>query len=108
MYLTRHDTSLGPRWALDGHYLHKEFSFASLLHLSAVEAFERLHSLSRGDPAIAPLLAPIEPCQEVWASGVTYLSSRKAREAESTSKDVYEKVYEADRPELFFKAIEVP
>src|SRR5690606_2280052 len=39
-----------------------------------------------------------------WASGVTYLSSRMAREAESQSADVYQKVYAAPRPELFFKA----
>jgi len=51
-----------------------------------------------------PLLAPIEPGQEVWAAGVTYLRSRQAREIESDIKDVYEKVYLAERPELFFKA----
>jgi 2-dehydro-3-deoxy-D-arabinonate dehydratase len=51
-------------------------------------------------------LAPIQN-QEVWASGVTYLRSRDARIEES--KDAgggtfYDRVYEADRPELFFKA----
>jgi 2-dehydro-3-deoxy-D-arabinonate dehydratase len=50
------------------------------------------------------LLPPIEDHHEVWASGVTYLSSRMAREAESQSRDVYQKVYDAERPELFFKA----
>ena len=40
----------------------------------------------------------------MWAAGVTYLRSRDAREAESTVRDVYSKVYEAERPELFFKA----
>jgi len=40
----------------------------------------------------------------VWASGVTYLRSREAREAESTVRDVYARVYDAQRPELFFKA----
>ncbi|MEK0445113.1 MAG: hypothetical protein RLZZ399_434 [Verrucomicrobiota bacterium] len=52
------------------------------------------------------LLAPIQS-QEVWASGVTYLRSRDARIEES--KDAgggtfYDRVYDADRPELFFKA----
>ena len=52
------------------------------------------------------LLAPIGS-QEVWASGVTYLRSREARMEESKDAgggDFYAKVYEADRPELFFKA----
>ena len=51
----------------------------------------------------AILLAPID-VQEVWACGVTYLRSRDARMEESTEEDVYERVYNADRPELFFKA----
>ena len=52
------------------------------------------------------LLAPIER-QEVWASGVTYYRSRNARMEESKSGgggNFYDKVYDADRPELFFKA----
>jgi 2-dehydro-3-deoxy-D-arabinonate dehydratase len=52
-------------------------------------------------------LAPIGN-QEVWAAGVTYLRSRDARmeeSKESGAADVYQKVYEADRPELFFKAL---
>lgn len=40
----------------------------------------------------------------MWASGVTYLRSKEARVEESTVKDVYSKVYEANRPELFFKS----
>jgi 2-dehydro-3-deoxy-D-arabinonate dehydratase len=51
----------------------------------------------------AILLAPIDT-QEVWACGVTYLRSRDARMEESTEEDVYERVYRAERPELFFKA----
>jgi 2-dehydro-3-deoxy-D-arabinonate dehydratase len=50
----------------------------------------------------ATLLAPIDT-QEVWASGVTYSRSRDARMEESTQKDVYDLVYEAERPELFMK-----
>ncbi|MBA2277996.1 MAG: fumarylacetoacetate hydrolase family protein, partial [Chloroflexia bacterium] len=53
--------------------------------------------------AAATLVAPIDE-QEVWAAGVTYLRSRDARMEESTQKDVYDLVYEAERPELFFKA----
>jgi 2-dehydro-3-deoxy-D-arabinonate dehydratase len=52
------------------------------------------------------VLAPIGQ-QEVWAAGVTYLKSRDARKEESQSSggaSLYEMVYDADRPELFFKA----
>ena len=52
------------------------------------------------------LLPPIGS-QEVWAAGVTYFRSRDARMEESKSAgggDFYERVYHAERPELFFKA----
>jgi 2-dehydro-3-deoxy-D-arabinonate dehydratase len=51
------------------------------------------------------LLAPVER-QEVWAAGVTYLRSKTARMDESDfSAQAYDRVYEADRPELFFKSL---
>ncbi|HEY6978589.1 MAG TPA: fumarylacetoacetate hydrolase family protein [Chitinophagaceae bacterium] len=53
------------------------------------------------------LLPPIGS-QEVWAAGVTYLRSRDARMEEAKEAgggDFYQKVYEAQRPELFFKAL---
>jgi 2-dehydro-3-deoxy-D-arabinonate dehydratase len=53
------------------------------------------------------LLPPIGQ-QEVWAAGVTYLKSRDARMEESKESggaDCYQRVYEADRPELFFKSL---
>lgn len=52
------------------------------------------------------LLAPVES-QEIWASGVTYYRSRVGRQEESKASgggDFYARVYEAERPELFFKA----
>lgn len=70
---------------------------------------ERLHAAVdralQGPPltAPAPLLAPVDE-QEVWASGVTYRRSATARVEESSVGDVYELVYEAQRPELFLKA----
>ena len=48
-------------------------------------------------------VAPID-AQEVWAAGVTYLRSRNARMEESSQSDVYDRVYDADRPEIFLKA----
>jgi 2-dehydro-3-deoxy-D-arabinonate dehydratase len=50
------------------------------------------------------LLPPIDGSTEVWAAGVTYLASREARVEESDDREVYRRVYNADRPELFFKA----
>lgn len=104
MHLTRHQSPNGPRWAKDNRYLPQDFSLAELLALPADAIRERLAKAPLGEAAHDPLLPPIEAHQEVWASGVTYLSSRMAREAESQSKDVYQKVYEAPRPELFFKS----
>lgn len=49
-------------------------------------------------------LPPVAGRTEVWAAGVTYLRSREARIEESQVKDVYSKVYDAERPELFFKS----
>ena len=57
-------------------------------------------------PSTESLLAPIES-QEVWAAGVTYSRSRTARAVESNEAGAdrfYDLVYEAERPELFFKA----
>ena len=51
------------------------------------------------------LLTPVEG-QEVWAAGVTYLRSKKARMEESNfSANAYDLVYEAERPEIFFKSL---
>jgi 2-dehydro-3-deoxy-D-arabinonate dehydratase len=64
-----------------------------------------LVDLASDEDAVDPLLAPVDPMQEVWASGVTYLRSREARKTESQVADVYEHVYDAERPELFLKSI---
>lgn len=60
-----------------------------------------------GDTVSGPvrLLPPVDGLTEVWASGVTYRRSREARVEESSVKDVYTLVYDADRPELFFKSV---
>lgn len=53
------------------------------------------------------ILKPIGDKQELWACGVTYLRSKIGRQEESKTSggsDFYEKVYHADRPEVFFKA----
>lgn len=54
--------------------------------------------------AVESALAPLQS-QEVWAAGVTYFRSREARMEESEKEaDIYDRVYGAERPELFFKA----
>jgi len=51
------------------------------------------------------LLTPVE-AQEVWAAGVTYLRSKEARMVESEfSATAYDRVYDAVRPEIFFKSL---
>ena len=62
-------------------------------------------TLPRLPLADVTLCAPVER-QEVWAAGVTYLRSKTARMEESDfSATAYDRVYAAERPELFFKSI---
>ena len=65
-------------------------------------------SLKAGDASLVnDLLPPIGDKQELWACGVTYLRSKVARQEESKASggdDFYARVYEAERPELFFKS----
>lgn len=67
----------------------------------AAQACQSCHA-----PEASDLLAPIGS-QEVWAAGVTYYRSRSARMEESKDAgggSFYDRVYSAERPELFFKA----
>jgi len=105
MYLTRHQTVSGPRWAVDGHFLPQPINLKTLLALPYAAMINMLHALPVGETAVPHLLPPLDPEHEVWAAGVTYRRSREAREHESEVRDVYEKVYSAERPELFFKAV---
>jgi 2-dehydro-3-deoxy-D-arabinonate dehydratase len=90
---------------LDGRFLAAELDLRLLLGLPKVALVDLLRATSGSVTAAGELLPPLEPTSEVWAAGVTYGRSREAREAESAVKDVYSKVYEAERPELFFKAV---
>ena len=60
-------------------------------------------SSARSDTGQPHLVVPIRPV-EVWAAGVTYERSRDARMLEAREATVYDRVYAAERPELFFKA----
>ncbi len=113
MLLTKHKTTNGSRWAADDHFLPASLNLSTLLEMPRgimLEVWERSSgnesasgaalSMSKGEEA-----APIDPQQEVWAAGVTYLRSREARKTESSVADIYQKVYEAERPELFSKSL---
>lgn len=82
--------------------------FGSLTDLlDAEDVPQAVGSLATGPPvplASVTLLPPIDS-QEVWAAGVTYKRSQTARMEESeAAASCYDRVYNADRPELFFKA----
>ena len=72
------------------------------MHLTVEELKDAVGGTS--DSLSGKLVAPISPEIELWGAGVTYLRSRDARKEESGVPDVYQRVYEADRPELFFKS----
>jgi 2-dehydro-3-deoxy-D-arabinonate dehydratase len=116
----------GNMWGveIDGiiHDISDQFSgLAAWLQSSVGQAPEAIEELTRAadaspmafeaaifDNAPAPdlphLLAPVDE-QDIWAAGVTYARSRAARQEEAIDGgDVYDRVYRAVRPELFFKA----
>jgi 2-dehydro-3-deoxy-D-arabinonate dehydratase len=105
MLLTRHRTARGPRWAANQRFLTDNFDLRMLLAMPREDLRPFVDHTLTDEPAAGPLLAPIEMTQEVWGCGVTYQRSRDARRAESSTGDVYDRVYAAQRPELFFKSI---
>ncbi len=97
----------------DGDFL-MDLSSAGVNHLTPLlesdDLATRLATFAKQNLPRLPLsdvlfLTPVEQ-QEVWAAGVTYLRSKKARMEESDfSANAYDRVYEAARPELFFKSL---
>jgi 2-dehydro-3-deoxy-D-arabinonate dehydratase len=79
-------------------------SLADVLQITKNEFRDLVASSPRAQIPPPQLLAPVSRDTEVWGAGVTYLRSRDARTHESVNPNVYERVYEADRPELFFKS----
>ena len=68
---------------------------------------DKIKDLSPSQINLNNVLAPVGSRQELWACGVTYLRSKLGRQEESKNAgggDFYARVYEADRPEIFFKA----
>lgn len=64
-----------------------------------VESADAVDIDALDEDVTAPVIA-----EEVWAAGVTYQISEEAREAESAMPEIYQNVYESERPEVFFKS----
>jgi 2-dehydro-3-deoxy-D-arabinonate dehydratase len=82
-------------------------SVATMAELLALPLEELRATVEKADgEPVAPrrLLPPLDGRGEVWCAGVTYARSRTARMEESTEQSVYDKVYSAERPELFLKS----
>jgi 2-dehydro-3-deoxy-D-arabinonate dehydratase len=102
-------TAAGPVVHSDGGWHTVDRSWDDLVNDDGLAAF-----LTRHVAATTPIEAPAENAlhapigaQEVWAAGVTYLRSRTARVEEAQAAgggDFYDRVYDAARPEVFFKA----
>lgn len=103
MRLTR--TAAGAVLERDGETLLLDRTWDELFRTPSVHAYLPSATGTPVDRPDAPL-APVSS-QEVWAAGITYYVSRDARMEESVTSDaadVYDRCYDAERPELFFKA----
>ena len=101
-------TPTGPVLESDGAFFRLHDRWDSLVnHPNLFEHLRAAAAYGRGEPRVGGEVLPPVLNQEVWAAGVTYLRSRSARMEESKvagGGSFYDRVYEADRPELFFKA----
>lgn len=90
---------------INGKYfeLEKIKNLSEALSMSLAD-FRKAYEAAGSKEVSGKLIAPVAIDTEVWGAGVTYQRSRDARKEESGIPDVYQLVYEADRPELFFKA----
>jgi 2-dehydro-3-deoxy-D-arabinonate dehydratase len=104
-------TGIGPVAERGGRHYHVQRPWDELVNDEALHKnlLDHCAASPPADAAAEAAAAPLAPIgsQEVWASGVTYLRSRAARVAESRNAgggNFYDRVYDAERPELFFKA----
>jgi 2-dehydro-3-deoxy-D-arabinonate dehydratase len=103
-----HHTALGPVLEHDGSFVPLHESWDVLINRMDLGEYLRTVAASGRSTSTPPtvVLPPIQG-QEVWAAGVTYLRSRSARIEESADAGggtFYDRVYSAERPELFFKS----
>jgi 2-dehydro-3-deoxy-D-arabinonate dehydratase len=97
--------ALGPADGEPQHLMAPEVTLAHLLGGQRA-GNETLTGLAAAEP-LSDTVVTMAPTDEqpIWAAGVTFERSRKARKEEAVSSDFYDRVYEADRPELFLKAL---
>ncbi len=76
-------------------------SLSHLLCMTAADFRATVECAVQREESDYRILPPVDGYTEVWAAGVTYLRSRVARVEESTVANVYDMVYNAERPELF-------
>lgn len=108
MQIVRYQTSSGPAVGIDDRGTLRRLpvgSMAELLTLSLDQVRELVLDAGAQEERPERFLPPVDGLIEVWASGVTYQRSRAARVEESRVADVYDMVYDAPRPELFFKSV---
>ena len=114
MQIVRYATPSGAQVAVQDVTGLRPLPVASLAELLTLP-LSRLREVTAAGPVTAAsaaaaggdaprLLPPADGLTEVWACGVTYERSSAARQEESDVADVYARVYDAERPELFFKS----
>jgi 2-dehydro-3-deoxy-D-arabinonate dehydratase len=107
MHLVRYLSGSGPRvGVLDGDGI-TPLAAARMAELLALPLDDLRAAVDKteGQPeAPRRLLPPLDGRGEVWCAGVTYARSRSARMEESSEQSVYDRVYRADRPEVFLKS----
>lgn len=84
------------------HFINDDNILSKLNELISAGKFNKVNTIEE-----SAIDAPVGRGQELWACGVTYLRSKVGRQEESKASggaDFYAKVYEAERPEVFFKA----
>lgn len=77
------------------------------IYTNTLTLISKLEPIGNSEALLNGAMMPPVGRQEIWASGVTYYSSREARIEESKDAgggDFYDRVYNAERPELFFKS----
>jgi 2-dehydro-3-deoxy-D-arabinonate dehydratase len=89
----------------NGEFFSISHSLTDLLSMGMQEARSIIEAASTSVKVPTHLVAPIDPYQEVWACGVTYLRSKVGRMEESEIPDLYSRVYDAERPEVFYKTV---
>lgn len=111
MYIVRYipaDGSVAGLAVQDDDGVMRQLPFPSLAAALRVPLTELRDAVAAADRPVPPgvrRLPPVDGRTEVWAAGVTYRRSRQARMEESEVADVYSRVYDAARPELFFKSV---